>query len=376
MARLPMLHLLVLIICPLIVLAGCSSSTNGTTNTKPPVVPGKDFVYTGNAFATVSALTTDRTTGVLTAIAGSPFSAGSGSFALAAEPGGKFLYVGNSPVFAINASTGALTPTSSSMSDAESLAVDPNGKFLYAVAGSENLWAYSIASTGALAPVSGFPIAIAPTGTQSNLVIMDPTGRYLYVTNNDSFSAKIYGFSRDTTNGGLTALAGFPVSVGGMANTAAFDPTRTYLLVTGTGVFGTLGGVTVFFFNSSTGALTPASPVQVGSDPSGVVVDAFGRFVYIPNTADATISAFTLNASGGLTAIAGSPFPSGGNGTINGPMGIATDLAGHFIYVCNASNDISVFSINATSGALSPITGSPFPDGGNGPHAIIFVKKP
>jgi hypothetical protein len=41
--------------------------------------------------------------------------------------------------------------------------------------------------------------------------------------------------------------------------------------------------------------------------------------------------------------------------------------------VCNASNDISVLSINSANGALTAISGSPFPDGGNGPHAIVFV---
>jgi 6-phosphogluconolactonase (cycloisomerase 2 family) len=145
------------------------------------------------------------------------------------------------------------------------------------------------------------------------------------------------------------------------------------MLVTGTGVFGTVGGVSVFSFNSSTGALTLAAPaVQVGTDPSGVVTDNTGHFVYIPNTADATISAFTLDASGTLTSL-GSPVPSGGNGSINGPMDIATDINGRFVYVCNASNDISVFSMNSSTGALTPVGGSPFSTG-NGPHAILFVQ--
>jgi DNA-binding beta-propeller fold protein YncE len=83
-----------------------------------------------------------------------------------------------------------------------------------------------------------------------------------------------------------------------------------------------------------------------------------------------------MDASGALTEITGSPFPSGGSGVTNGPLGIATDVAGHFAYVCNASNDISVFSIDGGSGALTAISGSPFPDGGNAPSAIVFVPKP
>jgi DNA-binding beta-propeller fold protein YncE len=107
-----------------------------------------------------------------------------------------------------------------------------------------------------------------------------------------------------------------------------------------------------------------------------VITDHSGKFVYIPNTADATLSAFTLDSSGTLTEISGSPFPSGGNGSINGPTGITTDFAGQFIYVCNASNDISVFKIDKSTGELSPVTGSPFAERGSGPHGIVFVHRP
>jgi DNA-binding beta-propeller fold protein YncE len=218
-------------------------------------------------------------------------------------------------------------------------------------------------------------MAIAPSGMTSSSVVVDPSGKYLYVTSGNSFSWSIYGFGRDTTTGSLTALAGFPATLDGFANKSTFDRTGKFLLVTGTNVFGTEGGIDIFTLNSTTGALTLAgSPVHVGDGPSGIVVDSSGTHVYVPNTTDATISAFTLdNISGSLVAIAGSPFPSGGKGSVNGPLGIANDDSGHFIYVCNASNDVSVFSVSAVNGALTPIAGSPFHDGGNGPNAIIFV---
>jgi 6-phosphogluconolactonase (cycloisomerase 2 family) len=350
---------------------------------------GKNFVYTANAAgnpSTVSALSSDATTGALTAISGSPYSTGSGSMALAADPGGKFLYVanyfsGNISQFSINHTTGALSPVAGGPVAAEpgmdSLAIDPTGAFLYAVTdNSENLWAYSITSSGALNALAGTPIAIAPSGTQSSAVMIDPSGKYLYVANRSSSSASLYGFSRNTTTGAITALSAFPVALDGVANKGRFDPAGKFLLVTGTNVFLTVGGVDVFSLNASTGALTltSGSPVQVRDDPAGVVVDASGKYVYVANTADATISEFTLDGtSGALTKLSGSPIASGGNGNINGPLGIATDDTGHFVYVSNASNDISVFSINSSNGVLTPISGSPFADGGNAPSAIIFV---
>jgi len=323
----------------------------------------------------------------LTAIA-SPYSTGTQSLALAADPSHRFLYVANAQssdisAFRINAASGSLSVVQGSPFPAEfgmySLVVDPlSGQFLYAVSGSsEKLWVYTInTSTGALSPLPGTPMPIAPSGTVSSSVVIDPSGKYLYVTNESSGpgGASIYGFSRDATTGALMPLVGFPIAVDGLANRSVFDRTGKFLLTTGTGVFGLDGGVDVLTLNTSNCALgATGPPVQVGDDPAGIVVDASGNYVYVPNTADVTISAFTFNqATGGLTAISGSPFPSGGNGSINGPLGIAPDSTGH-VYVCNASNDISVFSINPGNGALMPITGSPFPDGGNAPSAIVFV---
>jgi 6-phosphogluconolactonase len=371
------------VLCLAIALLHCSSSTKS-----PVVVPssGHDFIYTANAGGStgmVSAFSTDRTSGALTAVAGSPFSTGSGSYALATDLANKFLFVANDfsgdiSAFTINTSTGVLTPVAALPYPAEigmnSLVVDPTGTNMYAVsARSGNLYAYSIASSGALSSM-GYPIVVAGSGSAADWVVLSPNGAYLYVIIRDSLAAGIFGFSRDLVSGALTPLAGLPVRLDGMASTAAFDPAGKVLLVTGTGIFGPAGGVSVFSLDNLTGQLTSVSPaVQVGTDPSGVVLDGTGKFVYIPNTGDATISAFTLDASGGLTPI-GLPVPSGGNGTINGPQGIAVDSAGRFVFVCNASNDISVFSINPTSGALTAVSGSPFSAGGNGPHAIIWVR--
>jgi DNA-binding beta-propeller fold protein YncE len=258
----------------------------------------------------------------------------------------------------------------------DAIAIDPLGQFVYVVsANSSNLWGFSIDSGGGLTQLQGMPISISNSGATSSSVLIDPSGKYLYVAAGSSSSSSIFGFNRNTSTGALAILPGFPVPLNGQSNHGAFDPSGKFLLFTGNNVFGTAGGLDVFSLNSSTGSLTLASgsPTQVRDDPAGVVVDASGKYVYVPNTADSTISAFTLDANGALVPVSGSPFPSGGNGSINGPLGIATDNSGKFIYVANASNDVSVFSINSGTGVLTPVGGSPFPDGGNGPSAIIFV---
>jgi DNA-binding beta-propeller fold protein YncE len=219
------------------------------------------------------------------------------------------------------------------------------------------------------------PTLITAAAANSSSVVIDPVGKYVYTITATSSTASIYGFSRDSATGTVTPLAGFPVAIAGLANKAEFDRAGKFLLVTGTNEFGTKGGIEIFSFDSSSGSLTlAAGPVQVGTDPAGAALDSSGKYAYVPNTADASISAFALDgSSGALTAVAGSPFASGGNGNINGPLGIAASSAGAYLYVCNASNDVSVFSINSGTGSLSAIQGSPFPDGGSGPSAIVFV---
>jgi len=93
-----------------------------------------------------------------------------------------------------------------------------------------------------------------------------------------------------------------------------------------------------------------------------VAVDPTGKFVYVANEGSTNVSGYTLNATtGALTAISGSPFAAG-----LVPFSVAVDPTGKFAYVANeGSNDVSGFTINATTGALTAISGSPFAAGSN-----------
>jgi 6-phosphogluconolactonase len=376
---------LLLILTGLVDLPACGSYFSGCHMCPPPPKP-QNFVYTANAGgnqSTVSALSASPSTGQLTPLAGSPYKTGSGSIALTSDPVRGRLYVANSGSgnisgFTIDLKSGALSPVASSPFPAESgmdsLAITPDGGFVYGVTGnSANLWGYSVDSGGALTPTGLLPTLIAASATNSSSVAIDPSGKYVYTATGNSVSTNIYGFSRDTATGVLSPLSGFPLPVAGLANKTVFDPSGKFWLVTGTNEFGTMGGIEVFSLNASTGALSLVTgPVQVGNDPAAVAVDASGKYVYVPNTSDATISAFTLDSnSGALSPVTGSPFPSGGNGNVNGPLGIVASVS--FVYACNASNDISAFSINPSTGLLTAVAGSPFPDGGNAPTAIVVV---
>jgi 6-phosphogluconolactonase (cycloisomerase 2 family) len=84
-------------------------------------------------------------------------------------------------------------------------------------------------------------------------------------------------------------------------------------------------------------------------------------FVYVTNEYTFTVSAYSVDAStGALTPIAGSPFAAGAH-----PYSVAVNPAGTFAYVANSGdNTVSAYSIDVTTGALTPVAGSPFPTGG------------
>ncbi|MGC2408266.1 MAG: beta-propeller fold lactonase family protein [Candidatus Cybelea sp.] len=103
-----------------------------------------------------------------------------------------------------------------------------------------------------------------------------------------------------------------------------------------------------------------------------LAIDPTDKFVYVTNdgTSSNNVSAYTVDAtSGALTPVVGSPFGAG-----TGPVGVAVDPKGKFVYEANAqSNNIYGYSIDARSGALTPVAGSPFAAGDN-PEIIVTCR--
>ena len=149
--------------------------------------------------------------GVLSPIAGSPFTAGTNPYGLAIDPSGTHLYAANFSDNSISEFTigsgGALaqlsgSPLGESFAAPLSLLVDPSGKYLYvANEGSGNIAAYTIASGGSLTLLSNSPFT---TGSQPSFMVADPSGKYLLV---GSQSGGIQVFGLNSTNGTLSSVA-------------------------------------------------------------------------------------------------------------------------------------------------------------------------
>jgi 6-phosphogluconolactonase len=237
---------------------------------------------------------------------------------VAANIAPKSAYVTNSTdntvsAYVINPTTGVLTAGAALTTGAQpySVSVDPTGRFAYvANHSSSNISAYSIGGTGALTAIDANG---AVTGTQSTIaagtypisVTVHPSGKFAYVVNESS--ASISAYSIDTTSGALSAID---------ANGA----------VTGT-----------------------QATIATGTNPYAVTIDPLGKFAYVANYNDGTISAYTINqTSGALTAMTSSPFTAG-----TGPSSIAIDPTGKFAVVANnVGNNVMSYTIDS-SGILT-----------------------
>jgi 6-phosphogluconolactonase (cycloisomerase 2 family) len=307
----------------------------------PPPQAKTEFVYTVVAGGTppnitLQLLTFDLNaqTGLVTQQSSSPWTGLNANFAVA--PGSKFLYA-SSPLYEVNSynldpKTGVPSPSASLIlnggicgfgcvppSAPGALSIDPNSKFLFY--GSSTLGAViegvgSLAvnsSTGALSVVAGSPFTV---NQPAFMVASHPSGKFLYTAD---LSSVIGGFT-------LQSVSGFSI-------------------------------------DASSGALSPLpnSPygVPANSRVLGLTIHPSGKFVYAPTGAAVGILGWSVDQSGALTPLSGSPFQAGVNA-----IGGSFDPTGKFLYLCGgAGGGILGYSVDSSSGSLTPLPGSPFAAG-------------
>jgi 6-phosphogluconolactonase len=74
-----------------------------------------------------------------------------------------------------------------------------------------------------------------------------------------------------------------------------------------------------------------------------MAVDPTGKLAYVAS--DDNVSAYSIGANGALTPVPGSPFAAGRNG----PLSVAVDPTGKFAYVASdLSNNVLAYSIAPT----------------------------
>ena len=288
---------------------------------------------------------------------------------------------GNISAFRLNPDSGALTQVTgspfSSGNTPNQLGTNASGTFLYSANGGGGISAWTVNSDGTLSAVTGSPFQ---SGTSFIALAVDPTLRFVF--GGVSATSNIQGFTVTSNTGVLTAIAGvtlttgvpqrmtedaggkflfvaegnsgvdvFTIASGGTLTLAQNTPLTgaTGVAVSPNGKFAYVsdsGGVDAYTVNSSTGNLTSVGTVAAGTTPSGVTVDPTGKFVFVTNSGSNNVSAYTLDSTtGALTAVSGSPFAAG-----TGPVAVSVEPAARYAYVANkTAGSLSVFTLDTTT---------------------------
>ena len=160
----------------------------------------------------------------------------------------------------------------------------------------------------------------------------------------------------------------------------ARDPSGKFVYMSGgIGLPGRLCGYAIDPVTQAWTPVTPAGakPAAVGSNPRAVAIEPSGRFVYVAGDFDGTVSGFAIDRVTGVPSpLPGSPFATRGSL----PVPVVIDRSGRFMYVGQSvgsfDGSIAVFAIDAATGVLSHIPGSPFPDPPNFGRVAALALSP
>jgi 6-phosphogluconolactonase len=246
--------------------------------------------------------------------------------------------------------------------------------FVFAGDSTGTIDSYTLsAAASTFAATSGFTGPTAPANIPAGMTVAG--GLYLYAVYYED--GEILGWSIGS-DGTLTAIAGSPFSASYLLNSALPGGTQTMITnPAGTLLFvEDLAGTAIYTYQIGQGGVLAAtnngSPVIVPGLPENLTTDGLGKFLYVTlepvGAGSAEIGAYAISSSGSLTAVSGSPFPYSiyqAEGDPSGKflIGTASESAIPSLYVFN------IQSTGTNAGAISPVTGSPFLTV-NPPHSI------
>jgi 6-phosphogluconolactonase (cycloisomerase 2 family) len=212
------------------------------------------------------------------------------------------------------------------------------------------------------------------------------TGSGLILQNNGGDDLAVSASGAFTFSAGLATAATYAVTV----KTQPSSPTQSCVVTNGSSVIATANvtnvsvecagvgrfayvsnaadnTISVYSIDSTTGALAAVgTPVATGASPSAIAGSPDKQHVYVVNETPGNISVYSVDATtGALTEIAGSPFAAGTD-----PQALAFDPSGAYLYVANnGSDNLSAYAVDASTGALTPLATATYPTG-TGPSAV------
>lgn len=281
------------------------------------------------------------------------------------DPSGRHVYspegsVNSTDLYSTDDLTNSLTYVSSNASacTATGAAISPNGSYFYETSSTNSICISPIdASTGVL----GVTVTSAlSSAASSDALLFHPSGIYAYAIERAANLIEV--FSVSSSNGTLSHVSATATGLSPLSG--AIDPTGRFLYVTNSNN----NSISQYIINAASGSLTTMTPssVSAGNQPSSIVVDPTGRFAYAVNTIDNTISQYFVQSSGALAAMTPATVSTGSS-----PISVALDPRGLYLYVANSTDStVSQYEIDPITGALSPLS-TPTIATGTGPIKII-----
>ncbi|MCE4574054.1 lactonase family protein [Caballeronia sp. CLC5] len=264
-------------------------------------------------------------------------------------------------VYRVEPATGALTLVQlvKDLVNPSFLALSANGERLYTVHGDlSDISAFKVdKTTGELS----FLNKQSTEGKNPVHLAIDPTGRYVVVSNHIGASLAVLPIAADGSLQPLTQIVKLEGPVGphrveqkqAKPHFNPFDPAGEFVVVPDKGLD------RVFSFRFKDGQLTPAeSPFVVTRETAGPRHLAFhpkGAYAYVVNELDSTVTAYGYDAATGalkpLQIVSSLPDTYTGNSRASE---IEVDRSGRFVYASNRGYDsIAVYRIDPSSGHLS-----------------------
>lgn len=350
--------------------------------------PSTKMVYAVNSGSNdISAYAIDQTTGVLSPVSGGPFKAGTTPFKLTLDAAARFAYVTNSVSndiysYSVDANTGALSEIANSRVPTGSrpfeVLLHRTGKFAYvANVGAASISAYAVdAGTGKLSALAGSPFAtsgvpgdVTPFNGGRAPMSLHPNGKLLFVRSTVAKTLSV--FSIDASSGALSAAPGSPYPIGDGAVTHSLDPSGRWLFVANRGTVQGPGSISAFKVDVNSGALTEVagSPFALSGGPSWLSVDPSGKYLYACSSATDLVYGFMINQTTGvLTSLdRGATVVTGDYPIVAlaipsvGQPGAAATFKSKFAYVPSSDNSLYGYAIDASTGKLAAVPGSPVP---------------
>jgi 6-phosphogluconolactonase len=266
------------------------------------------------------------------------------------------------------------------------VAVHPSGRFVLTVIKTGDKVAVHRVDpvSGRLIEVPGSPFSVGARSPYS--ISIHPSGRFVYVA---ARWGGVVAFAMDVQSGVLTLVKGSPFAAQKRTRSVRVHPSGRFVYA----VNAYSNSISAYHVNQETGALSPVAgapfstgepgdlapglmhimdaPPEAGGVPYRLEIHPSGRFIYVTNWMGASLSVFEVNAqTGALTPLPDGPVKVGGR-----PYGVAVHPSGRFVYVTSwDSQAVWGYVVDQESGHLTLLPTSPFLTYGGDPISMTFNK--